>query len=59
MYSIWANIGLLVGAAVLVGVVGFFVYIIAKLVFEDFIGGVIGKIRRKVREKQDKDHYVY
>ncbi|NIM13148.1 MAG: hypothetical protein GTO45_13595 [Candidatus Aminicenantes bacterium] len=55
MFEIWANVGLLLGAAVVAGVAYFVLYIIGKVVFEDIIGGII----RRIRRKKEKDHYIY
>ncbi len=56
MLKIWANLSLLIGLAVLGGIVWFILYVIAKVIFEDLIGGTFKKVKRKV----DKDdQYIY
>lgn len=55
MFEIWANVGLLLGAVIGVGVTYFVLYIVVKAVFEDIIGGMI----RRIRRKKEKDHYIY
>ncbi len=59
MYTIWANAGLLLGAAILAGVAYFFVLVLGKFLFEELIGGAIGRLRRRIKRKIEKDHYVY
>ena len=56
MLSIWAIAGLFVGGLILAGIAWFVLMIFGKAFFEDMIGGIIGKIRRKVRKK---DRYIY
>jgi len=55
MFKIWANLGLLLGALVLAGVTYFVLYVLVRAVFEDIIGGMI----RKIKRKKEKDHYIY
>jgi hypothetical protein len=55
MISIWANLGLLAGAAILAGAAWLLLFIVGKVVFEDMIGGLIRKIRAKIK----KDKYIY
>jgi len=56
MFEIWANLGLLIGLAIIGGAIYLLVYIVGKILFEDFVGGTI----RKVKRKMDKDdQYIY
>lgn len=61
MYSLWANIGLLLYGAIIAGILYFFCIILGKALFEDLIGGSINRTRRKMKRKTEieKDHYVY
>jgi hypothetical protein len=55
MLRIWANLGLLLGGAILAGLAWFVLYIIAVTIFEDLIGGLI----RRIKRKRKKDRYIY
>lgn len=57
MYNIWANLGLLIMFALVGGFAWFVLYVIGKAVFEDFLGGLIKKARRK--KEEDEDYYIY
>lgn len=56
MFSAWAIIGLIFGTVILAGMVWFVLLIFGKAVFEDMIGGIVNKMRKR-REK--KDRYIY
>jgi hypothetical protein len=57
MFTIWADLGLLLGAAILAGLLWFVLYILGKYIFEDMLGGTVSKVRRK--RVEEKDHYIY
>lgn len=58
MYEIWANLGLLLLAVIAGGILWFVLFILGKAIFEDFLGRITNKFKRK--EKQDEDDfYVY
>ncbi len=57
MYSIWANLSLLLGALIVAGILWFVLLIFCKILFEDVIGGSVRKIKRKV--EREKDPYIY
>ncbi|MCP5053247.1 MAG: hypothetical protein GY940_39140 [bacterium] len=50
---------LIIGALILAGLVWFVLIVVGKSVFEDVIGGFFRKIRRRTKDENDKDHYVY
>ena len=56
MYEIWANVGLLILAAILGGIAWFVFWVIGKAVFEDFLGGLVKKAKKK---KDEDDYYIY
>ena len=56
MLSIWATVGLIFGGLVLAGIAWFVVLVIGKAIFEDLLGAIIGKFRRK---RAKKDRYIY
>lgn len=58
MYTLWANLGLLVGGVILAGIAWFILNIVAHIIFDDMIGGVYRKARQR-RIEQEKDHYIY
>jgi len=58
MYEIWANLGLLILAVIAGGILWFVLFILGKIVFEDFLGRIVNKIRRK-KKKDEDDFYVY
>jgi hypothetical protein len=58
MYEIWANLGLLVLAVIVGGILWFVLIILGKAIFEDFLGRIAGKFKRKAK-KDDDDFYVY
>ena len=58
MYEIWANLGLLLLALIAAGILWFILFIVGKAFFEDFLGGIIKKFKRKKKEDED-DFYVY
>mgnify|MGYP001766470088 CR=1 FL=1 len=58
MFKIWANLSLLIGLAILGGIVWFIVYIAAKVFFEDIVGSTFKKIKRRA-EKEEDDQYIY
>ena len=57
MYSLWANLSLLLGALILAGFLWFVLLVFCKFLFEDVVGGSVRKLRRKV--EREKDPYVY
>jgi hypothetical protein len=62
MYSIWANLSLLLGLLIIFVLVWFVLTILAKAIFEDLIGSLYRKMREKIianRQEKDDDHYVY
>jgi hypothetical protein len=62
MYSIWANLSLLLGLLIIFVLVWFVLTILAKAIFEDLIGSFYHKMRKKIiakRREKDDDHYVY
>jgi hypothetical protein len=58
MYEIWANLGLLVLALIAGGILWLVLVILSKVILEDFLGGILNKIRRK-QKRDDDDYYVY
>lgn len=56
MFEIWAILGLIFGAAILLGILWFILYILATIIFEDLLGAIFKKIQLK---KEEKDHYIY
>ncbi len=58
MYEIWANLGLLFLAVIAGGILWFVLLMLSKIIFEDFLGGIINKFRRKGK-KDDDDYYIY
>jgi len=56
MLSIWAIAGLILGALILAGIAWFVILVLGKAIFEDLIGAIIVKFRRK---KDKKDRYIY
>ncbi|MCU0285406.1 MAG: hypothetical protein MUF15_03300 [Acidobacteria bacterium] len=59
MYEIWANLGLLIMAVIVGGILWFILYMISAAFFEDFLGRFLGKLRRKPKSEDDDDFYVY
>jgi len=57
MYEIWANVGLLMLAAIVGGIVWFVFWVFGKAFFEDFLGGMAKKVKKK-KEDED-DYYIY
>jgi hypothetical protein len=57
MLDIWANLGLLIGLAIIGGFAYFIVLVMGKVLFEDMIGGSIKKVKRKIERKDDQ--YIY
>ena len=57
MLDIWANLGLLIGLAILGGFAYFFLFVMGKIIFEEMIGGSIKKVKRKIQQKDDQ--YIY
>jgi lauroyl/myristoyl acyltransferase len=57
MLSIWANLTLLLGAIIVVGILWFILTVIGQSLFEDLFSRIGSKFRRK--KKKDKDRYVY
>jgi hypothetical protein len=56
MYTAWANIVLILLALIAGGFIWLVFYIFLKAVFEDFMGGIIKKIKGK---KEEEDYYIY
>jgi len=56
MYEIWANAGLLLLAVIFGGIAWFILWVIGKAFFEDFLGGLARKAKRK---KDEDDYYIY
>jgi len=56
MLSLWANFSLFLGAAVLFCTAWFVLFVVGKIIFEDFLGGAASKIKKRFEKK---DHYVY
>ena len=57
MLDIWANLGLLIGLAILGGFAYLILLIMGKILFEDMIGGSIKKVKRKIEGRDDQ--YIY
>jgi hypothetical protein len=56
MYEAWANTGLLLMALIIGGIAWFILYIFGVAVFEDFLGGIANKAKRK---RDEDDFYIY
>lgn len=59
MYEIWANLGLLLLAVVVGGILWFILYMVGTAIFEDFLARITKKFKRKGKEEDDDDFYVY
>lgn len=58
MYEIWANLGLLILAVIAGGILWLVLVLLSKVIFEDFLGGIINKFKRK-QKTDDEDYYIY
>lgn len=56
MYDIWAIVSVLILVAIFGGIAWFVFWVIGKAFFEDFLGGIIKKARKK---KDEDDYYIY
>jgi len=56
MFKIWANLSLFIGIIVLAGIAWFILYLVGKIFFEDLIGRIFKKVKRK---KPKDDQYIY
>jgi hypothetical protein len=57
MFEIWANLTLIFGAFLVAAFLWFVLTILGKSIFEDLLGSLSKKVRR--RRERDRDHYVY
>jgi hypothetical protein len=57
MYSVWANIVLILLAFLLGSFIWLVIFIFGKAIFEDLLGGIIEKIKKK--KKKEEDYYIY
>ena len=57
MLDLWANLGLLIGLAILGGFAYVILFVMVKIIFEEMIGGSIKKVKRKIERKDDQ--YIY
>jgi hypothetical protein len=57
MYTVWANLVLIILALIVGSFIWFVFFIFGKAIIEDFLGGIIKKIKKK--KEKEEDFYLY